>query len=78
MPTNTYVALATATATGSQSTITFTSIPQTYTDLVLVCSGNTVNLATALLFNNDNGANYSRTAVRGYSSTADSFRQNAQ
>jgi hypothetical protein len=78
MPTNTYVALATAIATGSQSTITFSSIPQTYTDLVLVCSGNTVNLATALLFNNDNGTNYSRTGVRGYSSTADSFRQNAQ
>jgi hypothetical protein len=75
MPTNTYVALATAIATGSQSTITFTSIPQTYTDLVLVCSGNTANVATALLFNNDNGTNYSRTAVRGYSSTADSFRQ---
>lgn len=77
MPTNTYVALQTATATGSQSTITFTSIPQTYTDLVLVCSGNTANVATALLFNNDNGTNYSRTAVRGYASTADSFRQTA-
>jgi hypothetical protein len=34
MPTNTYEPIATYTATGSQSTITFSSIPQTYKHLV--------------------------------------------
>ena len=78
MATNTYTSLFTSTATGSQSTITFNTIPQTYTDLVLVIAGNTASITTALRFNNDTGSNYSRTGVRGYSSTADSFRQNTQ
>ena len=38
MANNTYVALASTTITGSSTvTFTFSSIPQTYTDLVLVC-----------------------------------------
>jgi hypothetical protein len=71
----TYEAIATATASGSQSTITFNPLPTTYTDIVLIIQGNTANLTTALRFNNNTGANYSRTAMRGYGSTADTFRQ---
>lgn len=40
MPTNTYVALDKITASGSAAQVTFTSIPSTYTDLVIVVSGN--------------------------------------
>ncbi len=36
MPTNTYTPLATLTLTGSDSSITFANIPQTYRDLVLI------------------------------------------
>jgi hypothetical protein len=74
----TYEAIATATASGSQSTITFNPLPTTYTDIVLVIQGNTASLTTALRFNNDTGFNYSRTGVRGYSTLANSFRQNSQ
>lgn len=38
MPTPTYVAIAKTVLTGTQATITFSSIPQTYTDLILVAS----------------------------------------
>ena len=38
MATNTYVALATYTIPSSVASYTFTSIPQGYTDLVLVCN----------------------------------------
>jgi hypothetical protein len=38
MPTNTYVALATQTLSSAASTVTFSSIPSGYTDLVLQCS----------------------------------------
>jgi hypothetical protein len=75
----TYEAIATATASGSQTSITFSSIPSTFTDLVLVVQGNTSSSTTAIRFNNDTGANYSRTGLRGYTpSNANSFRQTAQ
>jgi len=38
MPTPTYVAIAKTVLTGNQVTITFSSIPSTYTDLILLCS----------------------------------------
>ena len=74
---STYEPIATYSASGSQNTITFNSFSG-YTDLRLVISGNTVNYNTSLRFNSDSGSNYSRTVVRGYSSTADSFRQTSQ
>jgi hypothetical protein len=57
---NTYEAIATSTASGSSSTITFSSIPDTYTDLVFVaqyqCS---LNGGLFLRYNNDSATNYS-------------------
>lgn len=56
MPTPTYVALATVTLSSSPATITFSSIPNTYRDLVLIFSGKTTSSGTAsveIFFNGD-------------------------
>lgn len=74
----TYENLATATATGSQTTITFNSISGSFTDLVLVIAGNTANLTTGIIFNNDTTSLYSRTGLRGDGTNATSFRQTPQ
>lgn len=63
MPTSTYVALATTTVTGSPvSSITFSSIPATYRDLVLVSAPVDSAIATSqslcVQFNSDSGSNY--------------------
>lgn len=82
MPTNTYVALATQTVTGSSvADVTFSSIPSTYTDLILVvdalCSAGS-NSTFLLQFNSDAGNSYSRTFVYGDGSTAVSGRDSSQ
>lgn len=67
MPTSTYTPIATATGTGSSGTISFTSIPSTYTDLVIVQTGGGASGSPILQgrFNNDSGSNYSRTWIIG-------------
>ena len=63
MATNTYVALQTTTVSTPVSSITFSSIPQGYTDLVVVCnyaSSNGLSFLYAIL-NSDTGSNYSVT-----------------
>lgn len=70
MPTNTYTALATVTLGGSDSSITFSSIPATYRDLILVIVGNTTgNADYGLRFNGDSGANYSFVYMGGNGSS---------
>lgn len=60
----TYEPISTTTGNGSSTQITFNSIPQTYTDLVLVCSDINVQTQDAgLRFNNDSASNYSRTIL---------------
>jgi hypothetical protein len=61
MPNNTYVAINTVTLASAASSATFTSIPQTYTDLILVCNvgSQTTNAFPYLQFNGDTGTNYS-------------------
>lgn len=72
---STYDKIDKATATGSESTISFTSIPATYTDLVLVFNGYTnAQAACNLRFNNDSGINYSQTRLLGSGSAATSDR----
>ena len=75
MSTNTYVALQTQ-VLGSASSITFTSIPQTYTDLEIVLSGASTNSSYGLKvrINGDTGTNYSSTLIEGQGSSAFSYR----
>lgn len=75
MATATYVPIATQTLSTAASSITFSSIPSTYTDLriVLVATqtgGNSDALAT---LNGDTGTNYSNTYLRGTGSAAASY-----
>jgi hypothetical protein len=63
----TYTPIATATGTGSATTITFSSIPSTYTDLVLIINGSGASGSynATLQFNGDTGSNYSFTYLVG-------------
>lgn len=67
----TYEPIATTTASGSSSSITFSSISSAYTDLVLVANASvTSGSDTAILrFNGDTGSNYSRTFLSGNGSS---------
>jgi hypothetical protein len=73
----TYDSIASTTLGSAASSVTFSSIPQTYTDLVLVITGNN-NQGTAygnqLIFNNDTTGNYSYTRISGDGTSAGSGR----
>ena len=73
---NTFEAIATQTLGSAAATVTFSSIPGTYTDLVLIFDGTitTSGANMALRFNSDTGTNYSRTVINGNGSSATSFR----
>lgn len=77
---NTYEAIATQTLGSATATVTFSSIPSTYTDLVLVVAGSASTGQRNLLlqFNGDTGTNYSATILYGDGSTAGSVRQTNQ
>jgi hypothetical protein len=63
MPTATYTALATTTVATAVASITFSSIPATYRDLIIVHNnfGTTNNDSNSnFRFNSDTGSNYSR------------------
>lgn len=74
--TSTEVAIATTTLSSAASSITFSSIPGTYTDLrlVLVCKNTSNNSNVRMYFNNDQGSNYSITRLYGTGSAAASNR----
>jgi hypothetical protein len=79
----TYEPLATTTLTGTQSTIDFTSISGSYTDLVvsIYCqnAAATTGTRTGLLkLNSDSGTNYSYTSLNGDGATAASSRATSQ
>jgi hypothetical protein len=71
----TYEPIATETLGTTESSVTFSSIPGTYTDLVLVFAG-TVGILdnNNVTFNGDTGSNYSVTRLVGNGSTASSSR----
>jgi hypothetical protein len=76
MPTNTYVALDKVTVGTATPSITFSSIPATYTDLVIVTEGvESANQYVAIRFNGDTASNYSQTRLFGQGTTATSDRQ---
>jgi hypothetical protein len=73
---NTYEAIATNTVTSTVSSVTFSSIPSTYTDLVIV--GNVLGNGSVSIdfqFNGDTATNYSYTVLDGDGATASSNRQ---
>jgi hypothetical protein len=70
MPTPTYTPLATVTLGSSASSVTFSSIPATYRDLILVFDGTISNAVDIYLrFNSDSGSNYSFVQMSGNGST---------
>lgn len=77
--TATYEKIATTTlSTGGN--LSFTSIPSTYTDLVLVASSpgaTNVGSVIGLRFNNDTGTNYSDTILYGGNATGSTKNNNA-
>ena len=72
MATATYIPIATQTLGSAASSITFSSIPNTYTDLRLVLICTTVGAADdpSVQFNGDTSTSYSRTYVYGFGSSA--------
>lgn len=76
----TYTPIATQTISGSSvASVTFSSIPSTYTDLILVAQLKTASTAGDLVmqFNSDTGTNYSRTVLYGTGSAAGSSRESS-
>ena len=77
---NTYVPIATNTLTSNAASYTFSSIPATYTDLVLVVSNLTTTVAGFSIymeFNGDSSAVYSETWLNGDGTSATSVRRTA-
>jgi len=78
---STYEKIATTTLSSLQTEITLSSIPATYTDIVLIFEGvrgSGPDLDLCLRFNTDTGNNYSNIALRGNGSTADSYKNSNQ
>ena len=76
----TYESIATQTLSSTATTVTFSSITSSYTDLIMVISaftGNDVPEYT-MRFNGDSGTNYSVTTLEGAGSVAISQRQSNQ
>jgi hypothetical protein len=69
---STYELIGSTLTPTATSSVTFSSIPQTYTDLIVVASikpnGNSIGVSYQ--FNNDTGANYSATAILQADGTA--------
>ena len=77
----TYEPIATTTLGTAASSITFSSIPTTYTDLRLIFvgyagSGSFANFR--ITFNSDSGTNYSRTTLGGNGGSPSSFNNQNQ
>jgi hypothetical protein len=72
MPTATYTPLATVTLGSAAASVTFSSIPATYRDLILVITaqrtGTPVNVG--MRFNGDSGSNYTSVYMTGTGSSA--------
>ena len=73
---STMTPIATNTLSSASATVTFSNIPQNYTDLVVVFDGTNVTglASTGLRFNGDTGNNYSKTLIDGSGSAASSDR----
>ena len=78
----TYEPIETKTLDTAVSSVTFISIPATYTDLVLIANSSTTTVGSSeinkMTFNSDAGTNYSTTTLAGNGSSAASFRASSQ
>lgn len=78
---NTYTPIATTTLSSDQSSVTFSSISGSYTDLVIVGSVRSSTTDTLLLRcgngSVDTGSNYSLTVLKGNGSSASSARRSS-
>jgi hypothetical protein len=74
---STYSTIATTTLGSAQASYTFSSIPSTYTDLVLIAQTSITSGAqqNKLVFNGDTGNNFSATFLTANGSTAGSGNQ---
>lgn len=73
----TFEPISTTTLSSAQSSVTFSSISGSYTDLVVVINGylnNNDAYTPGFTFNGDTGSNYSQTNLTGTGSTAKSSR----
>lgn len=78
---STYTPIATTTLGSAASSVTFSSISGTYTDIVLVISGKytaSTDASPTIRFNSDSSTNYSVTGIDGNGSSASSFRLSNQ
>jgi hypothetical protein len=83
MPTSTYEPIATNTLGSNATSVTFSSITGTYTDLILITSAPTVgggNNSRGYRFelNSDTGTNYSQTWLSNSTTTPTSSRESSQ
>ena len=75
---STYTPIASVTLSSAQSSVTFSGIPQTYTDIVFVCDiDGSLDDSTRIRFNSDSATNYSQTNLTGNGSTAASTRSSS-
>lgn len=75
----TYSTIQTYTIPSLTTTFTLSSIPSTYTDLVLVFAGGTAApTGVYLRFNGDSGSNYSTTRMSGWGANINSARASNQ
>lgn len=75
----TYQPIATTTLGSTSGTVTFSSIPSTYTDLVAVINCTTTSLVSVTMrLNSDTGSNYSFTRLMGDGASGSSSRQTSQ
>ena len=75
---STYTPIYSQTLSATTSSVTFSNIPTTYTDLVLVIQGTWAGTgyeAISFTFNGDTGSNYSRTLLNGTGTSALSSRE---
>jgi hypothetical protein len=76
----TYTPIATQTLGSATSSVTFSSITGSYTDLVLIINGSVTsgNPSVWMRFNSDSGSNYSFTRLTGNGTSALSSREVSQ